>query len=138
MSKQINLAALQDNPAVVAALLAILGGKPGRKTRSDKGFTKQAVAEAMTTDQRKAALDAATVVAFTKAGYKDIQPRVNVLTYGKPADGDKPATGWLAQGRKVKTGEKAIKVKAPGMRGSGIPLFHVSQTEAIEAPQSAE
>ena len=131
MSKQINLASLQDNPAVVAALLALLGGKQGRKPRSDKGFTKQAVAEAMTVDQRKAALDAATVVAFTKAGYKDIQPRVNVLTYGKAADGDKPATGWLAQGRKVKAGEKSVHVKAPGMKGKGIPLFHIMQTEEI-------
>ena len=138
MSKQINLAALQDNPAVVAALLAMLTGGKGRKPRSDKGFTKQAVADAMTTDERKAALDAATVVAFTKAGYKDIQPRVNVLTYGKAADGDKPATGWLAKGRKVKAGEKSVHVKAPGMRGKGIPLFHVSQTEEIIPVDTAQ
>lgn len=123
---------LNLSPAAVQALIAVLtGGKMPRKPRSDKGFTKQAVAAAQTTDERKAALDAATIVAFTKAGYKDVQPRVNVLTYGKAADGDKPATGWLAQGRKVKPGEKSVHVKAPGMRGRGIPLFHVSQTEEI-------
>lgn len=138
MSKQINLAAFQSNPALMVVLEALLEGRKTRKPRSDKGFTKQAVAEAMTVDQRKAALDAATVVAFTKAGYKDIQPRVNVLTYGKAADGDKPATGWLAQGRKVKAGEKSVHVKAPGMRGKGIPLFHVSQTEEIAPVETAQ
>ncbi len=128
---QMNQATVQALVALLGPMLAQQGNGKGRKTRSDKGFTKQAMAEAMTVDQRKAALDAATVVAFTKAGYKDIQPRVNVLTYGKAADGDKPATGWLAQGRKVKAGEKSVHVKAPGMRGKGIPLFHVSQTEEI-------
>lgn len=140
MSKQLNLAALQSNPAVLAALMALLGdGKLPRKTRSDKGYTKDLVQEAMTVDQRKAALEQATIVAFTKAGFKDIQPRVNVLTYGKVKD-DGTKTGWLAQGRMVRKGEKATKVRAKGMRGS-IPLFHVSQTDeiAIEAnttPQS--
>ena len=128
----------QISPAVMQALVAMLGpmltqSAKGRKPRSDKGFTKQVVAEAQTTDERKASLDAATVLAFAKAGYGKVTPRVDVLTYGKPADGDKSATGWLAKGRRVKAGQKAVKVKAPGMH-SGIPLFHVSQTEEI--PQS--
>lgn len=123
------------SPAALTALAALLGpllqqGGKGRKSRSDKGFTKAAVAAAQTTDERKAALDAATVLAFSKAGYGTVTPRVDVLTYGKPANGDKPATGWIAKGRKVKAGEKAVKVKAPGMH-SGIPLFHISQTEEI-------
>jgi len=126
----------QMNPAVIEALAALLGpmlAKSGksRKSRSDKGFTKSLVQEAQTTDERKAALDAATVLAFSKAGFGTVTPRVDVLTYGKPAMGDKPATGWIAKGRKVKTGQKAVKVKAPGMH-SGIPLFHVSQTSEIE------
>lgn len=130
--------ALSANPEMLAMLAMMVGGNgKGRKTRSDKGFNKRAVASAETTNERKAALDAATVVAFTKAGFKDVKPRVNVLTYGKPADGDKPATGWIAQGRKVRKGEKAIKVKAPGMSG-GIPLFHVSQTEPLEAVTATE
>ena len=128
----------QMNPAVIEALAALLGpmlaGKQpkGRKGRSDKGFTKAAVAAAQTTDERKAALDAATVLAFSKAGFGTVTPRVDVLTYGKVANGDKPATGWIAKGRRVKAGQKSVKVKAPGMH-SGIPLFHISQTSAIEA-----
>ena len=124
-----------QNAALLEALAAMLGvtSPKGRKTRSDKGFTKAAVAAAQSTDEKKAALDAATIVAFSKAGYGKVTPRVDVLTYGKPANGDKPATGWIAKGRRVKPGEKSIKVKAPGMY-SGIPLFHVSQTEEI--PQS--
>jgi hypothetical protein len=121
MSKQINLAALQSNPAVVEALLALLGGKAPRKTRSDKGFTKQAVQDAQTTDERKAAFAAATVAAFAKAGFPNVTPKVDVMTYGKLANGDKPATGWLSVGRKVKAGEKSIRVKAKGMAGKGIP-----------------
>lgn len=121
-----------------AIAAAMNGGGKSRKRRSDAGFTKQAVAAAQTTDERKAALDAATVVAFTKAGYKDCRPRENILVYGKSATEDKPATGWIAKGRKVRAGEKAVRVKAPGMHGA-IPLFHESQTEPLvtEAPQSA-
>lgn len=142
MSKQINLAALQSNPAVLQALLGLLGGGQMRKKRSDKGFTKAAMADAQTTDERKAAFAAATVKAFEKAGYKDIQPKVNVLTYGKAAKDDKPATGWVGQSRKVKTGEKAVYVKAPGMSGKGMPLFHVSQTnpvtDTVQAPNGSQ
>lgn len=123
---------LTISPAVAAALVAMLAPMvKGRKTRSDKGFTKAAVAAAQTTDERKAAFEAATVLAFAKAGFGKVTPRVDVLTYGKPADGDKPATGWLAKGRKVKSGEKSVHVKAPGMKGKGLPLFHISQTEPV-------
>lgn len=118
-----------------AVAAAMNGGKMPRKSRSDKGFTKAAVKDAQTTDERKAAFAAATVKAFEKAGFKDIQPKVNVLTYGKAAKDDKPATGWLGQGRKVKAGEKSIHVKAPGMSGKGLPLFHISQTEEIATVQ---
>ena len=55
--------------------------------------------------------------AFAKAGCKDAQPRVNIKTYNL----------WLAEGRKVKEGEHAVKVK-------NLRLFHISQTE----PASAE
>jgi tripartite ATP-independent transporter DctP family solute receptor len=51
---------------------------------------KKAVQDAQTIDERKAAFAAATVKAFEKAGYKDIQPKVNVLTYGKAATADRP------------------------------------------------
>lgn len=130
MSKQINIAALQNNPAAVQALLALLGGAQPRKARSGKSFTKKAIASAEETEARRKAMDEATVKAFTKAGYKDIQPRINVLTYGKVKD-DGTKTGWLGQGRKVKTGEKAVHVKAPGMRGKGMPMFYIGQTEEL-------
>lgn len=126
----------QQVAAVVAAVMAQMGGKTPRKQRSDKGFTKAAVADAQTTDERKAAFAAATVKAFEKAGYKDVQPKVNVLTYGKAATADKPATGWVGQGRKVNTGEKAVYVKAPGMHGKGMPMFHVSQTSEVEPTEA--
>jgi len=69
--------------------------------------------------------EAAVAKAFQKAGYKDIvlydrtktlaeQPNVTILTYQK----------WYELGRKVKTGEKALKI-----RGYHLRLFHKSQTE---------
>lgn len=122
---------LQALKSMSAYDFLMLQTKGQRKTRSDKGFTKQAVADAMTTDERKAAFAALTIKVFEKAGYKDVQPKVNVLTYGKAADGDKPATGWVAKGRKPKRGSKAVYVKAPGMRGKGMPLFHYDQTEEL-------
>jgi ribosomal protein S8E len=139
---QAQIAKLASNPEAMALLQMMLGGNgKSRKPRSDKGFTKAAVADAQTTEERRKAMDAATVAKFTKAGLTDVQPRVNVLTYGKAATADKPATGWLAQGRKVKAGEKATFVKAPGMHGKGMPLFHLIQTEELvteanTAPQS--
>lgn len=132
----------QVNAAAIAALAQLLGpmlanGGKSRKTRSDKGFTKQAVAEAQSVDEKRALLDAATVVAFEKAGFGKVTPRVDVLTYGKEkADGTK--TGWLAKGRKVKAGQKSVHVKARGMAGKGIPLFHVSQTEELPVAEATE
>jgi hypothetical protein len=59
-------------------------------------------------------MDKACIRAFARNGMKGVKPRVDVLTYGK----------WIAAGRKVKEGEKSVKVK-------NLRLFHVSQTEAI-------
>jgi len=75
------------------------------------------------TEARKAANDAECIKVFTAAGYQDVQPRVNVLTYGKEkADGSK--SGWLSKGRRVKKGEKSLQV-------GPFRLFHVDQTEEI-------
>lgn len=76
------------------------------------------------TAARKASNDAECVKVFEAAGYKDVQPRVNVLTYGKVKP-DGTVTGWLAKGRKVKAGEKAHSV-------GPFKLFHVDQTEPLE------
>ena len=73
------------------------------------------------TDAEKAAYRAQNTAecirVFKAAGYDDVQPYVNVLPYG---GGRNP--GWLEHGRKVKTGEKAIRV-------NNFPLFHYDQTE---------
>ena len=62
-----------------------------------------------------------TVKAFRKAGYNDIQPRVNIKTYSL----------WMKEGRKVKAGEKSIAVKS-------LRLFHIDQTEPVSKPEQAE
>lgn len=67
-----------------------------------------------------AKMEALTLKAFRKAGFEDIKPRENVLTYGK----------WIEAGRKVKEGEKSVKVK-------NLRLFHISQTEPITAKEKA-
>ena len=51
---------------------------------------------------------------FAAAGIADVKPRVNVLTYNK----------WIAAGRLVRKGEKAVKV-------GPFALFHVSQTDPL-------
>jgi hypothetical protein len=79
------------------------GEKPGRKP-----LTEEQKAE------RRAKTDLAAVTNFTAKGYKDVQPRVNVMTYNK----------WIETGRRVKKGEKAT------VCGS-FALFHLEQTEAI-------
>jgi hypothetical protein len=79
--------------------------------------TKKAAGKKITDEQRAAFMaqnDEACLKAFTKAGYKDVQPRVNVLTYNK----------FIAQGRMVRKGEKAVKV-------GQFSLFHVSQTDPV-------
>lgn len=77
--------------------------------------------------------DAEVVRKFTKAGYKNVVNRETVLTYGKVKDNGE-VTGWLGKGRRVKKGEKAIKVSTG--RGA-MPLFHIDQTEVI-APQAEQ
>src|SRR5271166_3009745 len=57
--------------------------------------------------------DAECIKKFTKAGFKDVQPRVNVLTFKR----------WVELGRVVKKGEKSTKV-------GPFRLFHLAQTEA--------
>jgi len=81
------------------------GGKPGAKPKTEE---QKAAARAET--------EAKTVKAFKAAGYDDVQPRVNIMTYNK----------WIENGRRVKKGEKAIKA-------GSFPLFHINQTEPIKA-----
>ena len=106
--------------AAVAKLIGTNGSKKPRKAKG-KGRVKPTPEE---TAARMAANDAECIKVFTAAGFKDVQPRVNVLTYGKEAQADRPATGWLSKGRRVKKGEKSHQV-------GPFRLFHELQTEAI-------
>lgn len=81
--------------------------------------------------------DAAVMMAFEAAGYGEVSPRLDVLTY----------RAWRGAGRQVRKGEKAVKVAVwlPRTRTKKdgttetytIPttasLFHISQTEPIGA-----
>jgi uncharacterized protein (DUF4415 family) len=66
-------------------------------------------------------IDILVVKAFKRAGFGEVQPRIDVMTYNK----------WLASGHKVKPGERATKVKQ-------FRLFHRSQVEAVALPSKAE
>jgi len=59
--------------------------------------------------------------AFKKAGYGEVKPREDVRTYKR----------WLAEGWKVKTGERATRVKQ-------FRLFHRSQVEFVGLPSKAD
>lgn len=95
------------------ATTPIKAQKRGKRGKAKRGAAPLSEAE-------KAAFmannDAECVKVFTKAGYTDVQPRVNVLTYNK----------WIEKGRKVKKGEKSVRV-------NGFALFHANQTEALPA-----
>lgn len=76
----------------------------------------------------------------------------DAMSYGKPANGKKPATGWVSVGRQVRGGERATSILAPckgkrkitdadtgeaedrmvvyGFRG--VPVFGLEQTDVID------
>lgn len=113
----------QMEAAIAAAVAAVMakqgiGSKTAKRKTKAKGKKK---ASGKLTDAERAvhmaANDAQVVKLFGEAGFKDVQPRVNVLTYNR----------FIAEGRKVRAGEKSIKV-------GPFALFHISQTDAIAAP----
>lgn len=71
----------------------------------------------------KVGMAAATVAAFAAAGYGQVTPNVDVLTYD----------GWKAKGFLVNKGQKSVRVKLPGMTGKGYPLFCAAQVSPIAA-----
>jgi hypothetical protein len=77
--------------------------KPGRKPQTDEEKAKN-----------RAKVDAETVKNFEAAGFKDVKPRENVMTYNR----------WIEHGRRVKKGEKSVKC-------GSFPLFHIDQTEPL-------
>lgn len=120
MAKQTAMSA-----ALLEAIQAAVVANPDLLKKVGKSHKRANKVDAKTTEERKAANDAECIKVFTAAGYADVQPRVNVLTYGKEKpDGTK--TGWLGKGRKVKAGEKSYQV-------GPFRLFHEDQTEVIPA-----
>jgi len=84
----------------------------------------QAIAEheaakaAQAKSDTSADMEKLTVRAFARAGYKSATPRVDTRTYNL----------WLAEGRRVKEGEKSVRVKS-------LRLFHRDQTEEMTAAE---
>ena len=93
--------------AQLATLVQNMNANGHKKPKKTKASPEERAA-------RIAANDAECVRVFTEAGYTDVQPRVNVLTYNR----------WLAVGRKVKEGEQGLAV-------AKFTLFHALQTEPI-------
>jgi hypothetical protein len=71
-------------------------------------------------ERQKVDTEALAVKAFRRAGFGDVKPNVDVLTFNR----------WLIAGRRVKKGEHSIKV-------GGLRLFHTSQTEAMNKQKHA-
>lgn len=117
--------AVNASEAVQKAVNAALG--KSHKGKKAKGRAKPTAEE---TAARMATNDAECIRVFEKAGYKDVKPRVNVLTYGKVKP-DGTVTGWLGQGRRVKAGEKSHAV-------GPFRLFHLDQTEPMPAAKEGE
>jgi hypothetical protein len=112
-----------NNAAVLNQFMAMLqsGGLNGiavaRKAPAKKAKRKSATKSRASDEEIEASKQKnndLVIEAFTAAGYEDVQPRVNVLTYGK----------WEEQGRRVRKGEKSLRV-------GNFPLFHISQTDEI-------
>jgi hypothetical protein len=88
----------------------------------DQAITKVLeVKRAQEEHKRSDDMEAATVKAFRRAGYKqeDIRPRENIKTYNL----------WLQDGFRVKPGETSVRVKT-------LRLFHASQVERLNAVEA--
>ncbi len=91
------------SPAKRAKTAKKAARKPGAKTKATEADVQKAV------DRNTAAC----IKAFNDAGFANVQPRVNVLTFDK----------WLDKGFTVNKGEKAVQV-------GNFKLFHQDQVEA--------
>lgn len=106
---------MEVTPELLAQMVAdaVAAAKPKRKQAAGEKKARPKLTEEQKAANR-AKNDAEAAKMFTAKGYKDVKPRVNVLTYDK----------WIENGRRVRKGEKSIKVGA-------FSLFHQSQTDAI-------
>jgi hypothetical protein len=106
-----------DPNKLAEALATVLSGDKPKKTRTKKAKGTGKGRVKLTDEQRAAFMaqnDTECVKVFTAAGYSDVKPRENVLTYKR----------WLEKGRIVKKGEKSHRV-------GSFNLFHFNQTDAV-------
>jgi hypothetical protein len=85
------------------------------RARDAKPMPKNTLVDGKTEQQLR--IDIMVLKAFKKAGYGEVKPREDVMTYNK----------WLASGHKLRTGERATKVKQ-------FRLFHKSQVDYVSIP----
>lgn len=110
----------QLNDAINAAVAKALGGlssPPRRRRAKGKGRVKPTPEQSAA---NVAASEAECIRVLTAAGYKDVQPKKNVLTHKR----------WKAAGRIVRKGEKAHRV-------GPFNLFHIDQTDPITTTEQA-
>lgn len=112
--------------AAVAAAVSQMGvtGKASKaKGRKGRGRGRGRVKSDDATLQANAQRNAKEAEELFKSkGFENCVANETIKTYKR----------WLEAGRKVKVGEKSLKTSA------GYPLFHLSQTEPVEAAAKAE
>jgi hypothetical protein len=102
-----------------AATEAVAAMMPAKKAKGTKGRPGPKPKTEEEKAKAREDINKETIAAFAKAGIEGVTPRVDVLVYDK----------WIEQGRRVKKGAKAVKVRS-------FALFHVSQTEAIASDRT--
>jgi hypothetical protein len=107
MAKQAQPAAIENPPVTMSAeaLKALMA-----EVRAEALAERNAANKADTAAQ----MEVATIRAFKRAGFGEVKPRVDVLTFNK----------WLEKGMRPKEGERAVKVK-------NLRLFHESQCRPL-------
>ena len=119
MNKQVLAQFMQMMQGMADAPVAVNRKKPAKGKNAKRRAKGQKASDAEIEASRLRNNDLVTE-AFTKAGYSDVQPRVNVLTYDK----------WVEAGRRVRKGEKSVRV-------GNFALFHITQTDVIGATEAA-
>ena len=104
---------MADTNKLLAALLAALTGE-AKPTTGNKGQASGQRRNPKFKAKAKPDTVALCIAAFEAKGYKDVQPKVNVMTY----------KAWVTKGRKVIPGQKGIKV-------GPFTLFHIDQTNGL-------
>jgi hypothetical protein len=109
MTKEVTFTPEALQQVIAEAVAVALAAREAKQVPTNK------LVDGRTEQQLK--IDIMVVKAFKKAGYGEVTPRQDVMTYNK----------WLASGHKVKPGERAIRVKQ-------FRLFHKTQVEYIGIP----